>query len=318
VHWVKVLEGAAIAILLILGAGFILSDRIMSYAEASTFPDPVIYAKSSHYQRIVLTKAPHDFRLFLNGNLQFSSRDEYRYHEALIHLGLASRPQRKKILVLGGGDGLAVREILRYPEVESITLVDLDPEMTKLFSRQDFLVQLNGGAFQSSKVHIINADAFVWLKDRQAKSEDKFDFIVVDFPDPSNFSIGKLFSTAFYRILARSLSDDGAMVIQSTSPFVARKTFWCVDATLKAVGLLTTPYHVYVPSFGEWGFVLATHKPFELAAHYPAGLRYVSASTAREMLEFPRDMESVAVEPNRLNNQVLVRYFEEEWSEYLH
>jgi spermidine synthase len=314
VHWVRIMEGAAYGTLLLLGLGFVFSDRIMSFAEASTFPDPVIYAKSSPYQRIVLTRAPHDLRLFLNGNLQFSSRDEYRYHEALVHPGLASRQSRRKVLILGGGDGLAVREVLRYPEVESITLVDLDPEMTRLFSSQDFLVRLNNDAFHSSKVHVVNADAFVWLKENQ----EKFDFVIVDFPDPSNFSIGKLFSTAFYRVLSRSLSEDGAMVIQSTSPFVARKTFWCVDTTLRSVGLLTTPYHVYVPSFGEWGFVLATRKPFALGREYPPGLRYVNTNTAREMLEFPQDMAPIQVEPNRLNNQVLVRYFEEEWSEYLH
>ncbi|MBI5816260.1 MAG: polyamine aminopropyltransferase [Nitrospinae bacterium] len=303
-------EGAgALALLL---AGFVYSGSIMGMAEASTYPDSVIYAKSSRYQRIVLTRSPYDIRLFLNGNLQFSSADEYRYHEALVHPAMGSMDGPKDILILGGGDGLAAREILKYPSVRSITLVDLDPEVTKLFAGNEILVKLNENSLASPKLKIVNADAFVWLR------EDKgtYDFIAVDFPDPSNFSIGKLYSASFDKLLFKALKDTGAAVIQSTSPYVARKSFWCVNNTLAAAGFHTTPYHAYVPAFGDWGYVLASKRPFTPPLKYPAGLKYVSVETVKGMLEFPRDMEAVETEVNRLNNQVLVRYFEDEWAKY--
>ena len=150
----------------------------------------------------MLTKWKNDLRLFLSSHLQFSSRDEYRYHEALVHPGLAALPGARRVLVLGGGDGLAVREILKYPSVEQVTLVDLDPEMTKLFSTNSVLVKLNKGSLKSPKVRVINDDAFPWLD----RNEDMFDFVVVDFPDPTNYSLGKLYTTAFYRLLARHVS----------------------------------------------------------------------------------------------------------------
>jgi len=314
VEWSKFLNGSALIVLIGLTLGFAYSDRIMTFAEAASYPDQVIYAKSSKYQRIVLTRAASDLRLYLNGNLQFSSRDEYRYHEALVHVGLAAVPNPRKVLVLGGGDGLAVREILKYPSVESITLVDLDSEMTGFFSKHEALTHLNRGSFTSPKVKVINADAFVWLK----ASKEMYDFIAVDFPDPSNYSIGKLYTNTFYRLLKGALHEKGAVVIQSTSPYVAKKSFWCVDRTLKSVGFQTTPYHVYVPSFGEWGYVIGTHRSFVPPRKFPPGLKFVNAETVSAMFYFPEDMKSRITEINKLNNQVLVRYFEDEWSEYIH
>lgn len=314
VPWIKLQRGSALLVLTGLILGFIYADQLMNLAEAATYPDKVIYAKSTPYQRIVLTKAPHDVRLFLNGNLQFSSRDEYRYHEALIHVGLQATREPRRVLVVGGGDGMAVREILKHGSVRSVTLVDLDRAMTGLFSSNPALLELNGAALKSPKVRVVGADAYLWLKENR----DRFDFIAVDFPDPSNFSIGKLYSTAFYRLLYRSLQDDGVAVIQSTSPYVARKSFWCIDRTLQAVGFMTTPYHAYVPSFGEWGFVLASKKAFIPADRYLPGLRFVDRQTVSQMLQFPPDMGPVKTGVNKLNNQALVRYFEEEWSEYIH
>ncbi len=313
VAWPRALRAGAIGILIFLVTGFVLSDRIMSFAETSSYPDKVVYAKSSPYQRIVLTRSHNDTRLFLNGNLQFSTRDEYRYHEALVHVGLATLENPKKVLVLGGGDGLAVREILKYPSVESITLVDLDAAMTSLFHNHADLSALNGGALRSPKVKIINTDAFLWIKENR----EVFDFIAVDFPDPSNFSIGKLYTTSFYKNLIAAVHDNGLVVIQSTSPYVAKKSFSCINTTLEAAGFMTTPYHAFVPSFGEWGYVIGTKKPFTAPTRFPEGLKFVNPSTVATMLQFPPDMMVAKTEVNRLNNQILVRYFEDEWSEYV-
>jgi len=304
------LRAMCAVVLLALGAGMFASNWIASAADTQLFADEVIFERNTRYQRIVITRWKDDLRLFLNAHLQFSSRDEYRYHEALVHPGLASLPGARRALVLGGGDGLAVRELLKYPNLESITLVDLDPEMTKLFTENSMLAPLNEHSFRNPRVHVINADAFVWL-DHQT---DSWDFVVVDFPDPTSYSLGKLYTTAFYRLLRKHVSDNGLAVIQSTSPMFSRQSYWCIVETLKQAGFHTWPYHVYVPSFGEWGFTLAGNR-WEAPTALPAGLRFLTASTVPQLFDFAEDMKPVDAEVNRLNDQILVRYYEKEWKD---
>jgi len=293
----------------LLGGGLIYAERLTALAEGELYADEIIYAKSSSYQRIVITRWKDDVRLFLNNHLQFSSRDEYRYHEALVHPGLQSLNGPRRVLVLGGGDGLAVREVLKYDSVQTITLVDLDPEMTRLFSRHEVLTRLNLESLNSPRVKIINADAFLWLEENR----EFFDFVAVDFPDPSNYSLGKLYTTAFYRQLYRCLSERGLAVVQATSPLFARRSFWCVVKTLESVGFRTTPFHVYVPSFGEWGFVIASKQPYRQPDRYLPDLKFLTPELAPSLFHFPKDMAPVEAEVNRLNNQVLVQYYEAEW-----
>ncbi len=307
------LKAQALASLGALALGFAGAGQFTSMAEAHLYADEIVHAETSPYQRIVITRWKDDLRLFLNNNLQFSSRDEYRYHEALVHPGMSTLPGARRVLVLGGGDGLAVREILKYPQVESVTLVDLDPAMTQLFSTAPLLRKLNADAFQSSKVKVVNADALQWLE----KNDDLFDFVVVDFPDPSNFAIGKLYSAAFYRLLDKHLSAGALAVIQSTSPLYARQSFWCVVTTLESVGFKATPYHALVPSFGEWGFVLAGKRGYQPPVRYEVSTRFLSADTTPALFQFPKDLSRVDAEVNRLNNQVLVRYFENEWRQVI-
>ena len=252
---------AAVAAVVLLLGGLAGAGRLTALAEGWLYADEIIHAETTPYQRLVITRWRNDVRLYLNQNLQFSSLDEYRYHEALVHPALATLPQARQVLVLGGGDGLAVREILKYPQIESVTLVDLDPAMTRLFSQAPLLRQLNGEALNSPRVHIHNADAARWLEECDAPGGESqphrhadpclFDFIVIDFPDPSSYALGKLYSTAFYRLLSKRLAERGLMVVQATSPYYARRSFWTVVATLEAVGLQTAPYHALVPSFGD-------------------------------------------------------------------
>ena len=293
----------------VLTAGFAGAGQLTSLAETHLYADEIVHAESTPYQRIVVTRWRDDLRLFLNGNLQFSSHDEYRYHEALVHPGLAALPGAQRVLVLGGGDGLAVREILKYPQVESITLVDLDPAMTNLFSTAPALVALNQGALGSERVKVVNADALQWLEE----SRDYFNFIVIDFPDPSNFALGKLYSAAFYRLIEKRLSANGLLVVQSTSPLYARQSFWCVVTTLESVGFKTAPYHAQVPSFGEWGYIIAGRQAFTPATIDATKTRYLTPETLPGLFAFPADMGRIPAEINQLNNQVLVRYFEGEW-----
>lgn len=292
-----------------LGIGLWQGQRITSLAEEGMYADPIILSKDTRYQRIILTSWKDDLRLYLNGHLQFASRDEYRYHEALVHPGLAAARSRANVLVLGGGDGLAVREILKYPDVQHVTLVDLDEQMTALFRTHARLTALNGGALNDPRVQVINADAFTWM-DAQTT---QYDFIVVDFPDPSNYHVGKLYTSAFYRLVQRHLAPGAFLTVQSTSPMFARQSFWSIVATLDRAGLKTFPYHVYVPSFGEWGFVLAGGMEYVPPRSLPQGLRFLTLAAVPALFEFPADMGKVVAEPNRLNDQVLVRYYEHEF-----
>ncbi|MFO1386422.1 MAG: polyamine aminopropyltransferase [Chitinivorax sp.] len=301
------LQGGVVIVLLL--AGFIGAEKLSGIAETHLYQDEIVFTETTPYQRMVMTRWKDDYRLFLNGNLQFSSRDEYRYHEALVHPGLASLPWARRVLVLGGGDGLAVREILKYPQIQSVTLVDLDPAMTRLFSHTPLLTSLNHNALNSPKVKVINTDAFVWLEQNQ----DAFDFIVVDFPDPTNYAVGKLYTNTFYRLLERHLNARGRAVIQATSPLYARQSFWTVVNTVESVGLSTQPYHALVPAFGEWGYILCGREPYTPPQQLPTGLRFISASQLPTLFQFAPDMARVETEINRLNNQILVRTFEEEW-----
>ncbi|MBL8396292.1 MAG: polyamine aminopropyltransferase [Candidatus Accumulibacter sp.] len=308
--WLRTQGGVALLALLIAFAG---AGELTSLTETQLYADEIVHTESTPYQRIVVTRWKDDLRLHLNNNLQFSSRDEYRYHEALVHPGLATLPSARRVLVLGGGDGLAVREILKYVQIESVTLIDLDPAMTRLFASAPPLRRLNQDALLSPKVRVINADALLWLEE----NDEVFDFVVVDFPDPSNFSLGKLYSASFYRLLDKHLAGNGLAVIQSTSPLYARQAFWCVVTTLESVGLVTTPYHALVPSFGEWGFVLAGRRAYRSPQSYAVETRFLTPETTPGLFLFPRDMTRVEAEVNRLNNQVLVRYFEQEWRQVI-
>ena len=303
------LRGLAVAVLVSLSAGVVAAERITAWSEERLYADEIILSHTSEYQRIVLTRWADDVRLFLNGHLQFSSRDEYRYHEPLVHPALAAHRTPRRVLILGGGDGLAVREILRYPAVESVTLVDLDPEVTRLFRDNALLRDLNGDALHDARVRVVNADAFVWL----GASRETFDVAIVDFPDPHNFSLGKLYSRTFYRMLRARLAPDGLAVVQATSPMFARRSFWCIVETIRSAGLAAHPFHVYVPSFGEWGFVLAAAGEWAPPAAYPAGLRFLSAAATPALFAFPPDMAAVPVQINRLDNQILVQYYGADW-----
>lgn len=315
---VTVMRVKGALILVLLAIAFIKADRLTTLAEDALFVDNIIYAKSSAYQRIVVTKGKTGYALFLNGNLQFNSFDEYRYHEALVHPGFAAYAgEPKRVLVLGGGDGLALREIEKYRSVEFIQLVDLDPEMTNVSAAVPALGDLNRHAFSDPRVRVTNADAFVWLDQTQT---EPFDIAIVDFPDPNNFALGKLYTTRFYNLLKAKLKPDSAVVIQTTSPLIARKSFWCVMKTLEASGYTVKPFQSAVPSFGIWGFALAKLQPFDQPQKPPPNieLRFLNNETFASMFEFAADTSkpSEEIEINRLDNQALVRYYESEWSRF--
>lgn len=306
----RVRAGVALAILV---ATLFASSRIARVADEALLLAPIAYAEQTDYQRIVVTGTKTGLSLYLDGNLQFASADEYRYHEALVHPAFAAAARRTDVLVLGGGDGLAVREILRWDDVRSVTLVDLDPRMTALARELPALRELNQGALHDPRVRVVNDDAMVWVAEPDPAAPARFDVVIVDFPDPNNFSLGKLYTSRFYRLLRARVAARGVVAVQSTSPLVARRSFWCVVRTIEAAGLVARPYHAFVPSFGEWGYVLASEAELPVPARVPPGLRYLTAETMPHLFDLSPDMGPVEVEVNRLNSQALVRYYEEEW-----
>ncbi|MFG1770533.1 polyamine aminopropyltransferase [Nocardia salmonicida] len=307
------LIAATVAVACGLAGSYLYADRFEATAQQALFAHPIVWQTRTPYQQIVLTEsfspfATTDTRLYLNGGLQFSSIDEYRYHEALVHPVLSG--PRRTVLVLGGGDGLALREILRYPDIAQVTLVELDPAMIELARTDDRLTDLNRRAFDDPRVTVINADAFAWLR----TAPGLFDAVIVDLPDPDQTSVAKLYSKEFYAMTAHVLAPGARMVVQSGSPFFAPRSFWTIDATVRAAGLYTTPYHVDVPSFGDWGFVLASATaPPTPTLRGPGPLRSLDEATLTAATVFPPDRRAVDPEVSTLMHPVILDLQRQEW-----
>ena len=296
-------------VVVLLALGFSRANTLTSLAEHAAYVGEIVYARNTPYQRVVVTRDARDFQLFLSGALQFNSADEYRYHEALVHPAFDVAADPRRVLVLGGGDGLAVREVLKHDAVEAVTLVELDPEVTRLARELPSLVELNGASLLDPRVELVHDDAMSWLKTEGGL----FDVIVVDFPDPHSFSIGKLYTRTFYERLLAHLSPDGAVAVQSTSPRLAPRSYWCIKRTLESAGFSVRPYRCGVPSFGEWGFMLAAPRDFGVPTDVPEGLAFLTDDFLPSLFLLPADArEPEDLEPNLLSTQVLVRTYERE------
>ncbi len=313
---------------------FVYSKDILLYQEQKLYLDRIVYLEQTPYQRIVITKWRGDYWLYLNGNQQFSSYDEKRYHEPLVHPASFLSHRYERILVIGGGDGLAMREILKHKEVQSATLVDLDPAMTKLAENHPVLTRLNARSMQDKRVHIINGDGYRFLEERLTKPErEGFDVIYVDLPDPRSVELSRLYSVEFYHLCKANLRPGGILVTQSISPLFARKSFLCVLNTLEASGFSTLPYHASIPTMGDWGWIMAAPKedytpPLlkrtflnrvtgETFNDYP--LTFLDKETMKSLLAFGRDYfrEREEVKENTLLNPVLPRYYDaDRWDVY--
>lgn len=286
-------------LLILLGLGFATLTYAFSraadwtsYAEQRLFRDRIVFSETSRYQHIVLTESVSgEIACYINGRLQFNSADEFIYHENLVHPAMMIAPRRERILILGGGDGLALREVLKYPDVASVTLVDIDPRMTELAAENPHFVQLNDNSLASSRLVILHNNALVEagtepmrISDQRSRNphyavevaqvsilnldaakfveliSGKYDVIIMDFPDPNALELAKLYSRRFYVLVSKRLAADGILVQQSTSPYHAREAFLCIGRTMKSAGLEVIPYHDNVPSFGEWGWWIGGHR----------------------------------------------------------
>ncbi|WP_179380625.1 polyamine aminopropyltransferase [Jannaschia marina] len=294
----------------LVGGALLWSSPIAGAMNAALYDDEIVLDTRSTYQQITVTRFRDRTRLYLDGAIQFDTVDEARYHEFLVHPAMAQAPRRARVLVLGGGDGMAVREVLRWDDVEAVTLVDLDPAVTALFRDRDDLAALNDGSLRDARVEVVNADAFAWVRD----GTDAYDVAILDLPDPKNLSLSKLYSVEFMRLLKRRLSAQGVMVTQAGSPMFATEAFWIVAETVGQEWLFTA-YHSYVPSFGLWGFV--TGRPEGMvsrAAPLPEGLEVLTPGSYAAAQVFDAGTGPRDVPPNTLSTHPLPRAYEAGWT----
>lgn len=309
--WRWPLAGLAASGILLLAATLILTKPVQRVLEQSLYQDTVVHTEQSRYQKIVVTRLGEDTRLYLDGSLQFSSVDEHRYHETLTHIPAAYTRQRQRALVIGGGDALAVRELLKYQTLETITIVDIDPAVTRLASSLTFWKKLSGDALNDPRVEVINTDAWQWLE----SGGEQFDLILVDLPDPSSADTARLYTVAFYHRLARRLAVGGVLMTQATSPWFAHKAFWSIGTTLEEVFNDVKPAHVYVPSFGPWGFFMAAEHLLEEPVHAVHEGRFISAAELPSIFALPKDFKRSEVEANRIGSLPILEYYREGWAE---
>lgn len=304
----KLLMVISLAVLLLLTVFTVYGTRLTSYAEKHLYFDQIIYKKQTQYQKIVVTKSniTDEHRLYIDGHIQFSSRDEYRYHESLVHPLLSIPGDVSNVLVLGGGDGLAVREILKHDAVKLIHLVDIDPEMTKLGKHLYLLSKINDRSLDNPKLTIFNEDAFTFIN----KAGMLYDRVIIDMPDPHNEAINKLYSKEFYTMIRKRMSPEGIIVTQSSSPFFTHKTFWSIEKTLDTVFEDTLSYHVTIPSFGIWGFNIARMNK-EIPEDFKFGIKtkFMDASTMQAAMIFGKDTQKVEVPVNTIMEPKLYQLY---------
>lgn len=278
------------------------------------YKNPVIYSEQSPYQNIVLTKGGDNVNMYIDRVIQWSSADEYRYHESLVHVPMGVRTDIKSVLILGGGEGLALREVLKYEDIDTAVIVDLDPAVFDLAQTNPLLKKINANSLIHPKVKMISQDAFTFLKNNNTK----FDLIISDLPDPVNETIARLYSDLFFKLCYRNLSEDGSMVTQATSPFYTPRSFWCIYETINSLEFSTVkPFHALIPSFGDWGFVLAEKKPSSLKNFiFPENLQFIDSTTVQSLFYFPMDQKPIKLKINTLDNPILFNYHHKDWSKW--
>ena len=296
---------ALAAALALLATLLVRAHDIETTSRQRLYADPIIAYRHTAYQEIVITRRDNDTRLYLDGGLQFSTRDEYRYTESLVYPALGNGA--RSVLVLGGGDGLAARELLRQPGVEKIVQVELDPAVIEL--ARTTLRDANGGALDNARVQVVIDDAMTWLRAPERRPPGGFDAVIVDLPDPDTPVLGRLYSTEFYTLVAHALAPGGLMVVQSGSPFSTPTAFWRAISTIRSAGYAVTPYHAHVPTFGDWGFALASRGDTAPIPSMPANappLRFLNPQVLQASTVFSGDVGPRILAPSTLDNPLIV------------
>lgn len=315
----------AVLLSLLMIGGILKGEEIILFGEQARYKDKVVFSEQSKYQKIVITQWKNDYWLFINGNQQLSSLDEDKYHEALVHPAMQLSSQVKDVLILGGGDGCAVREVLKYPQVNSITLVDLDSMMTGLAQRHPILTELNDSSMSHEKLKIINTDAFNFLEEH-----GKFyDVILVDLPDPRSVELNRMYTEEFYRLCKLNLRPHGVLITQAGSPYFATKAFKCIDQTMAAAGFETLPLHNHVLTLGEWGWILGQKEEWtqgdlkqraQALSFEKPETQWLNQEAMLMMSSFGKDIYfevKDSIKTNHIQDPVLYRYYlEGNWDLY--
>lgn len=297
-------------------AGLFLAQPLIMYGEQARYKDKVILAKQSNYQRIVLTQWKNHYWLYLNGNQQLSTLDEDKYHEPLVHPAMQLAPHPQNVLVLGGGDGCAVREILKYPEVEKVTLVDLDSVVTNLGKNHPVFRELNRDAFRSPKVQVLNTDGYQFLE----KTQQFYDVIIIDLPDPRSVELNRLYTYEFYSLCHKMLRPGGVLITQAGSPYYATKAFQSIDLSMDAAGFETAMMHNNVLTLGEWGWVLGVknQQPMDVKQELRklefdnVETRWLNTEAMQLITSFGKNIygsDSSGVKINYIHEPVVYRYY---------
>lgn len=315
--------GSVLAGIIIIGA--LSAEKLILYGEQKKYKDKIVYYDQTKYQKIVITQWKDNYWLYLNNNLQFSSFDEALYHEVLVHPAMELTPNPEKVLVLGGGDGCAVREILKHPEVSSITLVDIDPKMTQLAQTHPALLRINEGSLNNPKVNIINTDGYNFVE----KNRELYDVIIIDLPDPRSVELARLYSYEFYLMCNEHLHPEGVLITQAGSPYYAPKSFKCIEKTVEAAGFNSIPLHNQILTMGEWGWVIGSKLPMDRKAAInklqdinfeTLATNWLNQESICYITSFGKDFfysgdETVSI--NKIFNPVVYRYFlEGNWEVY--
>ena len=321
----RILNAQFIALFLVSVLAFAVAKPIILYGEQHKYKDKIIYQEQTRYQKIVVTQWKEDYWLFINGSTQFSTYDEERYHEPLVHPLMGLIKERKDILLLGGGDGLAAREILKYPDVENLTLVDLDPAMTRLARQDTIFLSINQGSLNDPRVRVVNQDAYQFIKN----SGDLYDAVIIDLPDPKSVSLSLLYSLGFYKMVEKHLKPFGSMVTQSTSPLYSPEAFLCIKKTMEAAGFSTVPYQNSVPSMGQWGWVIGVRHEAMPAQRLKQELltlefadietRFFNRDAMISMAHFGKGLfeKEAQIEPNtQFDHNILKYYRQGNWDVY--
>ncbi|PCI93521.1 MAG: spermidine synthase [Flavobacteriales bacterium] len=298
----------------VLSLGFIYSEQIILFGEQSRYKDKIVYQEQSKYQKIVITQWKEHFWLFINGNQQLSTFDEFLYHEPMVHPIMALTPEHKNILIIGGGDGFNVKELLKYDDIDNITVVDLDPVMTNLGLEFSGLLQYNDSALHDSKVKILNKDGFSFLE----KSELFYDLMIIDLPDAKNLEINKLYTQEFYQMAYRLLRPNGNIITQAGSPYYATRGFYCINKTMRSAGFETLPMHNQVLTLGEWGWIIGSKhynkeqmiSIMKRGSYEKLNNKWLNNESINLITSFGKPLfDTSSVEINTINSPVLYRYY---------
>lgn len=313
----SVFYGASFGVLLFFATLFYFSNSLMAKWSGELYRDPIVYHEQTPYQELILTKSAHDdLRLYINNVIQFSSIDEYRYHESLVHLPMSLAKYKYNVLVLGGGEGLVARELLKYKDIEQITVVDIDEAMFKMAKEHPQIKALNKSSLSDDRVALVTDDAYNFMK----SDPTLYNVIIADLPDPSQESLARLYSREFYKLITKKLAADGLFVTQATGTYHTTRSYWCIEKSMQAGGLaFTYPYHAYVPAFGDWGFILGSKydlTPMEIELSVET--KFLENHIFDKLFYFEKDLleKKEAVKANTLDQPFILEYFLEDWKKW--